>query len=154
MKSSPPIDALRAPSRRALINLASSACKKKIQVGEVYNDEVKLKPEFQNGEGIIGYMYLHGPNPHFSVNAQYEAMETITDPDCCKIKFTKVVYTWLDRMDPNEKYATDALKSWIGKKLGGKDYNISISFTETEPFLYVETKLGIATTGAWPAYNP
>ena len=87
----------------------------------------------ENGESIVGYQYLHGVNPYFEITGNYKVCHTNHQAGVgdAIVHFTKLRFGWLDRMDPNEKYDTDTIKSLFGKAISlgqAKDYDIVIAW--------------------------
>ena len=84
----------------------------------------------ENGEGIIGYQYLHGTNGGFD---RIGSTEIERHSDGSSTVTLEMEYTWNDVIDPNPEYQTDRWKSRVaeGITLGRADpYEISISWTE------------------------
>ena len=74
--------------------------------------------EIENGEGIIGYQYLHGTNANVgdferdctaSIARTAEGSATVT---------LEMQYRWNDVIDPNPQYSTDR---WKGQLLYSSD---------------------------------
>ncbi len=90
--------------------------------------------EIENGEGIVGYQYLHGTNANAG-GFERKGIATIT-PNASggSTVRMKMTYTWNDVIDPNPKYSTDRWKSTIAEivTLGQADaYEIHIAWSET-----------------------
>ena len=85
----------------------------------------------ENGEGVVGYQYLHGTNGGFDREG---ALEIQRHSDGSATVTLEMEYTWNDVIDPNPQYNTDNWKNFIaeGITLGRADpYEISITWTET-----------------------
>jgi hypothetical protein len=87
--------------------------------------------EMENGEGIVGYQYLHGTSSDagdfgFSGNTKVNAL-----PDGTYEVVLDGAYTWNDTIDPNPQYSTDRWKSTLAEifTLGQADpYDIHITW--------------------------
>lgn len=108
--------------------------------------------DIENGEGIIGYEYLHGTNATvggYQINgwarlvpgpvpATPEPLASTPNPSFDHLSTSAdrqvhwyLEYTWNDMIDPNAQYASDILKSMFGRvvSLGSaQDYRISITW--------------------------
>ena len=84
--------------------------------------------EIENGEGAVGYQYLHGTDKNAGdFNIHGSAVITPT-PDGYEVRVS-ATYTWNDIIDPNYQYSTDRWKSAIAEAitLGRADpYRIKI----------------------------
>ncbi|OPC80263.1 hypothetical protein B4N89_04260 [Embleya scabrispora] len=79
----------------------------------------------ENGEGFVGYQYLHGTNKNVGdFNAQGNAVVSVL-PNGDKVVRIQADLTWNDTIDPNEKYDTDSWKSKVAKV---------VSFGQAEPY--------------------
>ncbi|MFF2746490.1 hypothetical protein ACFVVA_13195 [Kitasatospora sp. NPDC058048] len=70
--------------------------------------------EIQNGEGMVGYQYLHGTDSTaggFGIKGNRQVVKL---PDGTYEVHIKSACTWNDVMDPNPKYSTDKEKAGIG----------------------------------------
>ena len=90
--------------------------------------------QMENGEGIVGYQYLHGTNEHAG-GFERDGTATITqDADGNYTVTMKMEYTWNDIIDPNPQYHTDNWKNAVAEviTLGKADpYEIHIGWSET-----------------------
>ncbi len=88
----------------------------------------------ENGEGIVGYQYLHGTNANVG-GFQRVGDATMSSDDNGGYTVTlKMTYTWNDIIDPNPDYSTDIIKGGFAEfiTLGKADpYSIHISWDET-----------------------
>ncbi len=90
--------------------------------------------QIENGEGIVGYQYLHGTNADVG---GFERSGTSTMTENSDGTYTvrlDMEYTWNDVIDPNPQYSTDRWKSTIAEviTLGQADpYDIHITWNET-----------------------
>jgi hypothetical protein len=87
--------------------------------------------EIQNGEGIVGYQYLHGTNASVG-GFQFNGSTDVTPrPDGTYEVKVNGGYTWHDKIDPNPIYSTDRWKSTLAEiiTLGQADaYDIHITY--------------------------
>lgn len=95
--------------------------------------------EIQNGEGIVGYEYLHGTDANKG-DFRYQGDTSVRQlPDGTYEVTTKAGYTWNDTVDPNPKYSTDRWKSRLAEilTLGRADpYDLHIAWhSETRTIL-------------------
>lgn len=119
--------------------------------------------EVENGEGIVGYQYLHGTNADVggfllhgtstvtrSVGGSSNADGTSTPGET--IVEIQANYRWNDMIDPNPQYSTDRVKSVIAEiiSLGqAQAYRISINWTATAR-VHVNSAGNIARIEGWP----
>ena len=95
-----------------------------VSENEVYTDTFFGSLSFMNGEGIVGYNYLHGSNAEvggftYTVNITMKY----------GYKAYNFNFTFNDMIDPNKKYASDMQKVEIAKKIPfahPTDYRIQI----------------------------
>ncbi len=90
--------------------------------------------EIENGEGIVGYQYLHGTNANVGGFQRQGTAKITPDGSGGYVVTMDMTYTWNDIIDPNPNYSTDNWKSTIAEviTLGrAEPYVISISWTET-----------------------
>ena len=96
-----------------------------LEEGSSIKVSMQIPMEIENGEGIIGYQYLHGTNADaggFQING------TISKNNKGDI-ILSLIYAWNDIMDPNPNYATDIKKSDFAKQIpfiNPKDYEMHI----------------------------
>ena len=84
-----------------------------LEEGSSIKVSMQIPMEIENGEGIIGYQYLHGTNEDaggFQING------TISKNNKGDI-ILSLIYAWNDIMDPNPNYATDIKKSDFAKQI-------------------------------------
>lgn len=101
-----------------------------------------FKAELENGEGIVGYQYLHGTNADVG-GFQMSGIVTIAHPygqtnrdgstsvSPIRVLRMQVAYRWNDMIDPNPQYGTDTVKSRFAEvvTLGqAQSYRISITW--------------------------
>ena len=135
---------------RIATQLASSGAKGEVSIRD------RFQGFLQNGEGMVGYQYLHGTNAntgHFTLGGR----ATVTSAGDSKRVTFDMTSTWNDRIDPNEKYATDIWKSTLAKAASfgmAKDYDIRISWKSK--FTAIVDRSGKVTfpDGGWPAETP
>ena len=109
--------------------------------------DIKTKAEVENGEGIIGYNYLHGTNDKVG-GFTIKGTATLINR-CCHVQFY-VTYTWNDIIDPNPNYITDTIKNAIAEAitLGKADaYKIHISWSLPSSY---HREFGVNTSRGWP----
>ena len=78
--------------------------------------------ELDNGEGIVGYNFLHGSKESVG---DFEISGTITRLENGDVKYN-LTYTWNDIMDPNEIYPTDVFKNSILEQIRLCKYTMGI----------------------------
>jgi RHS repeat-associated protein len=90
--------------------------------------------EIENGEGVVGYQYLHGTNSTVG-GFQREGNATMVQNSSGGFDVTfNMSYTWNDNIDPNPIYTTDVVKSRFAEIItfGKADpYSIHITWTDT-----------------------
>jgi hypothetical protein len=95
--------------------------------------------DIENGEGIVGYQYLHGTNESvggFQIVGWGRMVPAHDSPDATESSARKRVhfyleYTWNDMIDPNPQYGTDEFKAGIGYAIsmgGAASYRLSITW--------------------------
>ncbi|OLF19303.1 WXG100 family type VII secretion target [Actinophytocola xanthii] len=91
----------------------------------------RFPAEIQNGEGIVGYEYLHGTNSDAG-GFQFAGNTTVSPRADGTYEVTiDGSYTWHDTIDPNPQYSTDRWKSGLAEvvTLGAADpYDIHINW--------------------------
>ena len=98
-----------------------------LAVGESIELDVSIAVIIENGEGIIGYQYLHGTNADVGGFHMKGTITKLDNGDC----IFDITYTWNDIMDPNPQYKTDIIKSNFAKWIpfaNPTDYTIAISW--------------------------
>ncbi|MER7751028.1 hypothetical protein [Kitasatospora sp. NPDC097643] len=68
----------------------------------------------QNGEGMVGYQYLHGTDSTVGGFGIKGNRQVVKLPDGTYEVHIKSACTWNDIMDPNPKYSSDQKKAGIG----------------------------------------
>ncbi len=90
-----------------------------------------LHAEIENGEGVVGYQYLHGTD-RTAGDFRFEGNTTVTpQPDGTYKVSLDGGYTWNDTIDPNPQYESDTFKSKIAEviTLGRADpYQLHITW--------------------------
>jgi hypothetical protein len=90
----------------------------------------------ENGEGVVGYQYLHGSDStvgDFEMNGE-ATLETWNASGGVGRVVVQGVFVWNDRIDPNPIYTTDTWKSHYATicTMGrAKAYRIKIMWRET-----------------------
>ncbi len=110
---------------------AQRALDKYLATGTVRaNFAERFPAEIQNGEGIVGYQYLHETNRD-SGDFGLEGTTDIRPRGDGTYEVTvDGGYTWNDRIDPNPQYSTDRWKSTLAEvaALGQADpYDIHVA---------------------------
>jgi hypothetical protein len=88
----------------------------------------------ENGEGIIGYQYLHGTNADVGGFVIYGNANVTKNPNGAKMITFDLNFQWNDMIDPNPEYSTDTWKSILGEiiTLGqSESYAIHITWSDT-----------------------
>ena len=88
----------------------------------------KIKASLSNGEGIVGYNYLHGVNMKVG---GLEIKEAFIGKPSANLKTVSIKCVWHDVLDPNFQYQTDKIKAYIAKLIPGakpKNCEIAISW--------------------------
>ena len=88
----------------------------------------KIKASLSNGEGIIGYNYLHGVDMKAG---GLEIKEVVIGKPSAKVKTVAINCVWHDFLNVNSCYPTDIIKAKIAKLIPGakpKDCEIAISW--------------------------
>ncbi|MBO1751421.1 hypothetical protein J4G33_06350 [Actinotalea sp. BY-33] len=86
----------------------------------------------ENGEGIVGYQYLHGTNAEVGGFEHSGSTRVTPRSDGTFEVVIDASYRWNDVIDPNPQYTTDQRKSWVAEvlTLGQADaYDIHIGWT-------------------------
>jgi hypothetical protein len=107
--------------------------------------------EIDNGEGIVGYQYLHGT--HKDVGGFGIAVTgTITRTgNACAVS-ANVAYTWNDLIDPNGQYTSDIIKSTFAELITlGMATSYRLSITWNEPLTAQVDEAGTVTLSGYPA---
>jgi len=105
----------------------------------------------ENGEGIIGYQYLHGTNRNagdFHIKGTTIRTSTLDGVTVA----LDLSYTWNDIIDPNPRYSTDRLKSTFAEliTLGRAEcYEIHITWNARADVRFDSTGT-IDLTSGWP----
>lgn len=77
----------------------------------------RFHAEIQNGEGVVGYEYLHGTDASKG-DFRYQGTTNVRPlPNGTYEVTTHGGYTWNDTIDPNPKYSTDRWKSKVAEVL-------------------------------------
>ena len=94
-----------------------------MEVGQVNKVvDITCHMELDNGEGVVGYNFLHGSEPTVG---DFEISGTITRLENGDVKYN-LTYTWNDIMDPNEIYPTDVFKNSILEQIRLCKYTMGI----------------------------
>ena len=111
---------------------ASAAVKQYQQSGQGNGTfDTTSQVAMENGEGIVGYQYLHGTNQEAG-GFQHNGTTSVKPlPDGTYEVTVNSNYRWNDVIDPNPQYSTDRTKSTIAEilTLGQADpYDIHIGW--------------------------
>jgi WXG100 family type VII secretion target len=89
--------------------------------------------EIENGEGVVGYQYLHGTNANAG-GFQRQGTATIEPDGSGGYNVTEDMdYTWNDIIDPNPNYATDNWKSKVAEVISlgqAESYEMHVGWSE------------------------
>ncbi len=113
-------------------NQATTAVQQYLQSGQRDGTfATQTSVEMENGEGIVGYQYLHGTNSTVG-GFQHNGTTSVKPlPDGTYEVTVNSNYQWNDVIDPNDQYSTDRRKSQFAEfiTLGQADpYNIHIGW--------------------------
>ncbi len=117
----------------------------------VFDDTFHM--DIENGEGIVGYQYLHGTNVDvgdFRMNGAATIVRTADGGYDVKINAD---YTWNDVIDPNGQYRTDQIKSTLAEiiTLGRADpYDIHITWPG-ETVIHLDAGGNIVSSTGYPS---
>ena len=103
----------------------------------------------ENGEGIIGYQYLHGTNALAGGFQIYGTADVTRSGGASSIRL-RLNYRWNDIIDPNPQYATDNWKSRLAEiiTLGqAQSYQIHIQWSSET---VVSINGSAETIAGWP----
>ena len=122
---------------RTLIDQYIADPEHSMEIGESIEVDITVHMEMENGEGIVGYQYLHGT----SANAgDFHVTGTIT-----RLSETSygcdMTYTWNDEIDPNFSYSSDSIKDQIAQAITHgrcEPYNIHITWSDYSVIGYTE----------------
>jgi hypothetical protein len=132
-----------------------SALQTPISVEEVSTPVHATFPmQIENGEGIIGYHYLHGTNNTVG-GFQVSGNARRTSGPQGTVVVLDLSYTWNDIIDPNPQYGTDTLKSWFAEAitLGQADgYTVHIRWT-SQAIVRFDQFGTMVYRGGWPFDN-
>ncbi|MCR5530196.1 MAG: hypothetical protein K6F49_13375 [Saccharofermentans sp.] len=100
-----------------------------MEIGESRSVDITTHMDMENGEGIVGYQYLHGTS---ATVGDFHITGTITRLSDgrygCDLSFT-----WNDEIDVNTEYPSDIAKNAIANLISNnrcEDYNIHISWDD------------------------
>ncbi|WP_433261977.1 hypothetical protein ACQPZF_28265 [Actinosynnema sp. CS-041913] len=103
------------------------------RAGEGANGEFsqQFHATIENGEGMVGYEYLHGTDADAG-DFRFDGNTTVTArPDGNYEVTIDGDYTWHDKIDPNPRYSTDVEKSSRAETMSGglaDPYNLSVKW--------------------------
>jgi len=98
------------------------------------NIDETFSMQIENGEGIVGYQYLHGTNANVGDFERGGNASIVRNADGGATVTLNMDYRWNDVIDPNPQYSTDRWKSTIAEvvTMGQADaYDIHIGWSET-----------------------
>ena len=145
---------LKIYMKAELVQLLRNMCNK--QTGYTYTFNITKPVEIENGEGIIGYQYLHGTNSDvgdFQIKGTAVRGPGGPDPRCCIVNFN-VHYQWNDIIDPNPQYTTDDIKSIFAETItlgNAEAYTIRIGWDAESSY---RNGGGQITLSGWPLSDP
>lgn len=105
----------------------------------------------ENGEGIIGYQYLHGTNRNVGDFQISGTTTRVSTRDGVTVRLS-LSYTWNDIIDPNPGYWTDSLKSMFAEliTLGQADgYTLSITW-DADATVRFDADGDVSARSGWP----
>lgn len=120
--------------------------------GTTKSVDTMFPAELRNGEGVIGYEYLHDTNEVDVTPGGFQMQGTAKKvlggrTDCLRVDFD-IVYRWNDRIDPNARFATDRVKARLARMFSNpKDYNLHIRWISESTFYM---KSGQDRSFGWP----
>ena len=106
------------------------------ETGNCFTASFSMHAECENGEGIVGYNYLHGTNQKEGDLQIFAYFIRNEDKSITVYYFA----TWNDIIDPNNRYISDRKKSQIAKiiSLGNaKDYKLAIMWNSEVKFIKI-----------------
>jgi uncharacterized protein YukE len=113
----------------------------------------RFHAEIQNGEGIVGYEYLHGTSSDAG-DFQFAGNTNVTPlPDGTYQVTIDGSYTWHDTIDPNPQYTTDTWKSRLAEiaTLGAADpYDIHINW-DKRTTVVLDARGNVQSISGYPA---
>lgn len=135
-------DKLRQQLRPKIVEQARALAR--LGVDTRFPVAMSFPAELENGEGIIGYQYLHGTNQDVGgfqiigvADVSHDYGECVQGESVCRIPGATVTmhvqFLWNDIIDPNPKYGTDIVKAIIAEIISfgeAEAYTISIAWTE------------------------
>jgi len=98
-------------------------------LGESMQLDLTTAIQIENGEGIIGYQYLHGTN----ADVGGFGIKGTVSKDAQGVLTYDLNYTWNDMIDPNFQYGSDSIKAQIAQNIpfaNPADYYIQISWSD------------------------
>jgi hypothetical protein len=110
-----------------------------------------FQASMENGEGIVGYQYLHGTNMNVG-GFQIGGTTTRTSGTEGVTVTLDLSYTWNDIIDPNPRYWTDRIKNFFAEliTLGQADgYTISITW-QARAIVEYDANGQVASTTGYP----
>ena len=93
------------------------------------NIDMQFPMVIENGEGIVGYKYLHGTNEDVG---GFQITGTISKDTRGDMIFD-LTYSWNDIMDPNPTYSTDMIKAGFAKTIpfaNPTDFEMHITWSD------------------------
>ena len=135
----------------------------------------RFPAKIENGEGIIGYQYLHGTNKDagdffvvgFGELIQFQGLHSAVVPNRTPFAPPKLIqqgpgtrvdfelsFIWNDIIDPNGKYDSDKIKSALAYVLTlgqPRNYKLSIGWRSTCSVWLPASGVGQQVTGGYPA---
>jgi len=135
MQANPSLD---AQLDELVLGLAADCAESGI-CGAVYQ---RTNMVIDNGEGVVGYQYLHGSNAEAG---GFEVEGTASQLDSSSgLISVDLTYTWNDIMDPNPEYLSDRAKAAFAELItlgGAESYDFHVTWKET----YVVSCVGTCT---------
>ncbi|ATB33250.1 RHS repeat-associated core domain-containing protein [Melittangium boletus] len=137
-----------------LVSLALQGIKDHPSGGSVEIKE-QFHVEIENGEGVIGYQYLHGSNPaagDFQITGTMDIQLKNTPGGPMYSVSFQTTYKWNDIMDRNDDYETDKFKDKVANVISGTmaaPFTFSVSW-DSNPIYSFDPKGNRMGGAEWP----
>ncbi|WNG50642.1 hypothetical protein F0U60_45830 [Archangium minus] len=148
-------DKLRQATDTRLVSIALHGIKNNPGGGQVAIQE-QFHVDINNGEGIIGYEYLHGSNPavgDFQITGTMDIqLNNKPGGPTYSVSFN-ATYKWNDIIDKNAKYTSDQIKDAFANMItlgNAEPYNLSISWQSNPVYSFDPRGTQTGAIG-WPS---
>lgn len=147
-------ESMRSELARHSDGQAQVAVRRYLETGDTTGSYDERGPmQIENGEGIVGYEYLHGTNADVG-GFREKGTTTVTPlPDGGYRVTMNNDYQWNDVIDPNPEYSTDRWKSRLAEilTLGQADpYDIHIGWNSTTTTITYDADGTIVSQKGYP----